>query len=414
MSASKLQLSSESELVAQDGVRFVLRLGQALHMYGFPAHRLEETMGRAAEKLGLEGQFFSTPTSIFASFGPQADQRTFLIRVTPGEVNLGKVTALDKIVMRVLRGQLSPAEGAAKIEWTLDAPAVYGEVLTTIAYSLASAAASRLLGGGLKEICLSALIGLAIGVLHALAEKRKALSKVFEPVAAFTASALALLLSYAFGAYAVSNATLAGLIVLVPGLTLTVALIELSTKHLSSGTARLNGAFVTFLGIGFGVALGATLIESLFGVPRIGRAVALSTWTEILAQAGMSLALTVLLKARPRDTVWIVLSGALAIWGARLGVHFLGPELGVFLGALIVGIAGSVYARFWDRPEMIIQIPGILLLVPGSIGFRGLAALLDKQVLSGIDTTFKMIITAVALVAGTLIANVVAPSRREV
>lgn len=414
MSAPKLQPSHESELVAQDGVRFVLRLGQALHTYGFPAHRLEDTMGRATEKLGLEGQFFSTPTSIFASFGPQADQRTFLIRVVPGEVNLGKVAALDKIVMRVLRGQISPAEGAAKIEWILDAPPVYGEALTIFAYSLASAAASRLLGGGLKEIGLSALIGLSIGLLRVFSEKHKGFGKVFEPVAAFTASATAILLSFAFGAYAVSNATLAGLIVLVPGLTLTVALTELSTKHLSSGTARLNGAFVTFLGIGFGVAVGATLIESMFGAPRIARVAGLPMWTEILAQVGMSLAFTILLKARPRDTIWIVISGALGVWGARLGVHFLGPELGVFLGALIVGIVGSVYARFWDRPAMIVQIPGILLLVPGSIGFRGLAALLDKQVLSGIDTTFKMIITAVALVAGTLIANVVAPSRREV
>ncbi|MBK9705530.1 MAG: hypothetical protein IPO77_00560 [Acidobacteria bacterium] len=59
------------------------------------------------------------------------------------------------------------------------------------------------------------------------------------------------------------------------------------------------------------------------------------------------------------------------------------------------------------------QVPGILMLVPGSVGFRGLAALLDEKVVSGIDTTFKMILTAVALVAGTLIAAIIAPTRRE-
>jgi uncharacterized membrane protein YjjB (DUF3815 family) len=67
-----------------------------------------------------------------------------------------------------------------------------------------------------------------------------------------------------------------------------------------------------------------------------------------------------------------------------------------------------------DRPAVITQVPGILLLVPGSIGFRGLAAMLDEKVISGIDTTFKMILTAVALVAGTLIASVIAPVRREI
>jgi uncharacterized membrane protein YjjP (DUF1212 family) len=398
----------------QDAIGFVLRLGRALHTYGFPANRLEDAMSRASEKLGIEGQFFSTPTSIFASFGPQEDQRTFLIRVTPGEVNLGKLTALDVITRRVLRGSLAPADGSAKIDWTLGAPPSYGRVLTTLAFGLASAGASRFLGGGLKEIALSALIGLTIGLLLLATEKFQALGRVFEPVSAFVASAMAALLSFAAGPYAVSNATLAGLIVLVPGLTLTVALIELSTQHLSSGTARLNGAFVTFLGIGFGVAVGGTLTESLLGAPRIARATPLPMWTEVVAQIVTSLAFTVLLKARPRDTVWIVMSGALAIWSTRLGVHMLGPELGVFLGALIVGVASSWYARWCDRPAMVTQIPGILLLVPGSIGFRGLAALLDKEVISGVDTTFKMIITAVALVAGTLIANILAPSRREI
>ena len=127
----------------------------------------------------------------------------------------------------------------------------------------------------------------------------------------------------------------------------------------------------------------------------------------------MPLALTILLKAHLRDAVWIVIAGALAVGGAKLGASFLGPELGVFFGALIVGIASNGYSRLLDHPAMITQVPGILLLVPGSVGFRGLAALLDRQIVSGVDTTFKMILTAMALVAGTLIANIVVPSRRE-
>ncbi|MGH9840868.1 MAG: threonine/serine ThrE exporter family protein [Blastocatellia bacterium] len=414
MSSPQRQLVPETGADAHDAIGFVLRLGRALHTYGFPANQLEETMGKAAATLGLNGQFFSTPTSIFASFGPQDDQRTFLIRVKPGEVNLGKLTALDVIVTRVLRGALTPAEGSAKIEWTLDAPPAYGRAITTLAFGMASAGASRFLGGGLKEIALSGVIGLMIGLLLIGSEKNGAVARVFEPLAAFIASALAVALSFAFGAYSVSNATLAGLIVLIPGLTLTVAMIELSTQHLSSGTARLNGAFVVFLGIGFGGAVGSMVAEALLGESKIARAEPLPEWTAIAAQVVMSLAFTVLLKARPRDTIWIVISGALAVWGARLGVRFLGPEIGVFVGALIVGVASSWYARLCDRPAMVTQIPGILLLVPGSIGFRGLAALLDKQVLSGVDTTFKMIFTAVALVAGTLIANIIAPSRREI
>ncbi|MGH9849287.1 MAG: threonine/serine ThrE exporter family protein [Blastocatellia bacterium] len=407
-------IADESTIGSRDAVGFVLRLGRALHAYGIPAHRLEEVMEKASERLGLQGQFFSTPTSIFASFGPQEEQRTFLMRVTPGEVDLGKVAELDDVTTGVLRGAFGPAEGSQLIDRILAAPRRYGRVVTIIAFGLASAAASRFLGGGLKEIAASATIGLITGLLSLLAGKYQSLGRVFEFVVAFTASALAESLTFVIGGYAVSNATLAGLIVLMPGLTLTIALVELSTKNLSSGTARLSGAFVIFLGIGFGVAVGGSVTDLLIGQPRVARAVQAPEWTMIVALVAMPLALTVLLRAQLRDAVWIVIAGALAVGGSRVGVKFFGPEIGVFLGALTVGVASNWYARLLDRPATITEAPGILMLVPGSVGFRGLTALMDEKIVSGVDTTFKMILTAVALVAGMLMANIIAPPRREI
>jgi uncharacterized membrane protein YjjP (DUF1212 family) len=336
------------------------------------------------------------------------------MRVTPGEVNLGKIAELDDVTTSVLRAALDPAEGSKQVDRILAEPHRYGAALTTIAFSLASAAASRFLGGGLKEIGASALIGLVIGLLSLFVEKYQSFGKVFEFVAAGAASALAGSLTFVFGAYAVSNATLAGLIVLMPGLTLTIALIELSTRNLSSGTSRLSGAFVIFLSIGFGVAVGGAIANLLLGEPAVARAAPLPAWTEALALVTMPIALTILLRAQLRDAVWILIAGALAVGGGRLGVGFFGPEMGVFLGALTVGVASNCYARLLDRPAIITEVPGIMLLVPGSVGFRGLAALMDEKIVSGVDTSFKMILTAVALVAGTLMANIVAPPRREI
>ncbi|MGH9935009.1 MAG: threonine/serine ThrE exporter family protein, partial [Blastocatellia bacterium] len=390
MPTSQPEHADESIIGSRDAVGFVLRLGRALHVYGIPAHRLEEVMEKAAEKLGLRGQFFSTPTSIFASFGPQDEQRTFLMRVTPGEVNLGKLAELDDVTTGVLRDALDPAEGSKRIDRILAEPHRYGAALTTIAFGLASASASRFLGGGLKEIAASALIGLVIGLLSLIAGKHQSFGKVFEFVAAGAASALAGAGAFVIGPYAVSNATLAGLIVLMPGLTLTIALIELSTRNLSSGTSRLSGAFVVFLSIGFGVAVGGAFANLLLGEYPVARAAPLPAWTETLALVTMPIALTILLRAHLRDAVWIVIAGALAVGGSRLGVKFFGPEIGVFLGALTVGVASNWYARLLDRPATITQVPGIMLLVPGSVGFRGLAALMDEKIVSGVDTTFKM------------------------
>ena len=391
----------------------MLSLGRALHTHGYAADRLEEVLAQASRRLGLIAQFFSTPTSIFASFGPQDDQRTFLMRVEPGEVNLGKLAHLDAVTTAVLHGEMSAAQGARRVTEIVAAPPPYGRLLTTIAYGVASAAAARFLGGGLMEIAVAGGIGLAIGLLALVTGPRPEVGRVFEPLAALLASMLATAAGVAFpGRLSVFVATLAGLIVLVPGLTLTIAMTELASRHLSSGTSRLAAAFMIFLGMAFGVALGSRIGGVVFGVPATVSPVPLPAWTNLIAIVVASLAFVVLLRALPEDAGWILAAGALAVWGGHLGSEALGVELGVFVGALVVGVASNFYARYRDRPATITLVPGILLLVPGSVGFRSLASLLQRQVVVGVETAFTMIITAVALAAGLLIANIVSPGRR--
>jgi uncharacterized membrane protein YjjB (DUF3815 family) len=211
--------------------------------------------------------------------------------------------------------------------------------------------------------------------------------------------------------FSVFTATMAGLIVLVPGFTLTIALTELSTRHLLSGTARLSGAFMTFLGITFGVALGNTLAIRVFGDYARLQSEAIPPWTNLIALVVAPVAFTILLKAEERDIPWLVLMGILAFYGSRLGTNVFGPELGAFVGAFVVGTASNVFARLLDRPSQVLIVPGILLLVPGSIGYRSLNALMEREVVSGIETAFSMLVIAVSLVAGLLMSNAVTPRR---
>ncbi len=94
----------------------------------------------------------------------------------------------------------------------------------------------------------------------------------------------------------------------------------------------------------------------------------------------------------------------------------VGPELGAFLGAFVLGVSGKVYGRASGRPAallvvpgmLLLVVPGMLLLVPGSLGFRSFLALMDDHVIRGIEAAFSMAVIATALVAGLLIADVVA------
>ena len=396
-----------------EAISFILRLGRAMHMCGYASHRLEELLEQAAERVGLQGQFFSTPTSIYCGFGELEHQRTFLIRAEPGSLNLSKIVDLDQVLTDVLYRRCSSAEGSRRIDEIVARQPEYGAWMNTIACGLASVASSRLLGGGLKEMVVSAVIGLFIGLLFWLADKYKPLGKVFEPVAAMLAAGLAATLSLWFGPYSVFNATLAGLIILMPGFTLTTALTELTTRNLVSGTSRLSSALIVFFGIGFGVTLGAKLSSLMFGVPRISASLPQSQWTEYLALFLIAIAFSILLRAHLRDVVWIVLVVVIAVLASRGGAKLLGAELGPFIGALTVGLSSKLYAQFLHRPTTVTLAPGILLLVPGSLGFRSIASLLDNQIVPGVGIAVQMILTAMALVAGILIANILLPVRRR-
>jgi catechol 2,3-dioxygenase-like lactoylglutathione lyase family enzyme len=75
---------------SDDATAFVLRIGEALNRHGAAATRVEQAMELCSERFGLEGQFFGTPTSIFAAFGSPGRQTVGLVRVEPGSVDLGK------------------------------------------------------------------------------------------------------------------------------------------------------------------------------------------------------------------------------------------------------------------------------------------------------------------------------------
>jgi uncharacterized membrane protein YjjB (DUF3815 family) len=124
-------------------------------------------------------------------------------------------------------------------------------------------------------------------------------------------------------------------------------------------------------------------------------------------------AIAVLFQARPRQLPWMLAVAALGFVGARVGGTLLGPVLGAFVGAALLGLAANIYARWRRRPAITMLTPGIILLVPGSMGFRSVTALLADDAVGGIATAFSALLVAVSLAAGLLAANAAFPARRE-
>lgn len=71
--------------------RFIIRLGKALHKLGSTSYRLEDNLLSIARFLDIRASFMITPTALTFILSDDEDDQQFnhLVRVTPGEIDLG-------------------------------------------------------------------------------------------------------------------------------------------------------------------------------------------------------------------------------------------------------------------------------------------------------------------------------------
>ena len=392
-------------------IEFIVEMTRALAAHGAPAHRLENAMSCCARRLGVQAEFFATPTAVFASLGTGRENVTRLVRVESADLNLDRLARLDTILQHVSTGTIDLSRAREELTQTLAAERPWPAAIHVLAFATAAATAARFFGGGWREIITAAIAGCCVGLLGQLTSRVRRLIRVFEFVSGVLVAFIAAGAAEVFPHADSETIIVSGLIVLIPGLSLTIAVSEIATRNIVAGSSRLIAAGTTFATIAFGVAA-ANMAVGRFVNPAAVEPIPLEPYTLWIALAIAPLALTVLFNAAPRDLPAIAVVSVIGFLTARFVGESMGIELAVGAGALAVGIASNTRAIHANRPVAVCTIPGIMLLVPGSIGFRSLAALLDQETVRGMETAVLAIVMALALATGLLLANVLIPPNR--
>jgi uncharacterized membrane protein YjjB (DUF3815 family) len=231
------------------------------------------------------------------------------------------------------------------------------------------------------------------------------------PVAAVAASfSAALLVELGLDASA-DVVTLAALVTLLPGMTLTIAMRDLSTEHLQSGVANTASALVQLFGLAFGVAVGRSIASSWFGDVSGPAQDPADIGIQLGAALVAALAFTATLRARSRDAVVMAAATCLALGANEVSAKIVGDEAAVFVAALAVGLAGGVIGMLLRRSALVFVVPGVLMLVPGSAGFNSVLQLLTDQTVSGITAAFDTFVTAMSIAYGLMVSTVLLPRR---
>jgi len=392
-------------------VALVLELGRTLQECGVSAPTLENALGRLAQHLDLEGAIYATPTGFLASLRKEGHHgKTYLIRVDAGQSSLEKLADAEGLVDLVLQDRLDVATARAHLARLAARPMRFPPWLQVLAYGMASMGMAVIFGGGWREVLLGALIGLLVGAAAQLAGRRAGLARLTPLLGGVISSLGGALLGRFLPSASHPILVLSGIIVLVPGLGLLVSMQELGTGNLVAGTARLAGTFLVFLLLAFGVGLGQHLGGAwLVGVPST--AVPLPFWTVAPALALVALGFLVVFQGRLEDFAWTLGACVLAWGAARLGTEFLGSEAGAGIAALALGAACNQYARRTRRPGAVLLLPSIMLILPGSVGVRGITMMMHGQTLEGLEAGIHALSVTVALMLGLFLANALVSRR---
>ena len=400
-------------------IAFVVELGEHLHAYGTTAQRLEGAIESVAQRLGLECEPWVNPTGMILSFSDPsrpagASDTTRVIRVGLGDNDLHKLCETDRIAEQVMAGQLGVGEGRASLRVLARPPSRRWRAMQVFGFGLASAAVAGLLRLPWLDIGTAGMIGLLLGLLDWASQSRPRLQEASDAVAGLLAGSIAIAVASLVAPLNLNTVIIASLIVLLPGMALTNAVNELTSRHLVSGTARFAGALTTILKLTIGTAIALTLARLVGLAPAVRALRPQPDWVVWVALALGTYAFAVLFRAHRRDYPLVMCAAAAGYLISRFGGEAFGPQAGVFLAALVTTAAGNAYARWWNRPGALIRLPGIIMLVPGSAALRGVISLVQAQDIgAGQDAVMAAVSTLTALLAGLLFGNLLAPARRN-
>lgn len=386
--------------------KFIVQLGKALHTYGVPSYKSQQYLTKISALKGIKGSFMDTPTWINYVFYEEDDHTYNHVEcVPPGELNLGALSRIVEITDLVLNDELSFEEAQKNIEDLKHAPSAYGKLVELGSYMVSAGTFSIILDTNWTSAITASMLGAVVYGLTLLARKSRYIRSTLESLAAFIVTIFTCLLSQYFDQINISMTILASIIIFIPGLAITTALEEITSKSLVSGTAKLFDALVSLFKQFFGVVMGLAILPLFIEVKQTQITHDIANWVDYPAIFLLALSLLPVFKVRPKDLLLGVITGFTCFYMTTL-FDFAGILVSIFIGTLTAASTSKLFSKLAKTPRLVYLIPGLIMLVPGSKAFIGLSTVfLDSSVNSGSNMGEQVLYIFMGIIGGLIFSG---------
>jgi uncharacterized membrane protein YjjP (DUF1212 family)/uncharacterized membrane protein YjjB (DUF3815 family) len=397
--------------------QFVASLGAAMSAANYPVTMVRAVMAATSKAYGLDHQFLALPNYVQVG-SPTGDG--LYIANPDFAVRYDQSFPLAQLVARAPTGTVDPKDGMAELDRIRNLDKRFPVWLTVLGYAVQSMGLALILQPTPWALVGAAILGLLVGALSVAGRRVEAIGYMLPTICAFLVALIVFTFNNRWHVGVDSLRALAApLATFLPGAAITLAVIELSTRHVVSGASRLVAGFMQIAQLAFGILIAAQIAgiaDSQLVTTELNR---LGPWAPFLGVLVYGLGAMLNFGPPTRFLPWMLLMLYTAYAGQWLGNALLGSYASGFGGGLtLILFALAISHRPNTPPTVSLVLPGFWLLVPGSLGFMGMTQLLGADDTGMFAATLiSMMSIAVGVQTGLLLWRAIiqlsdAPNRR--
>jgi uncharacterized membrane protein YjjP (DUF1212 family) len=395
---------TEDVTMTEPAVRFTARLGAAMAAANYPVTVVRDVLSRVAADFGLPDDFIVLPNHVQVIGPAAADGSIVKAASLDRDVRFDQAFALGRLVRDAVSGRVTVADGESRLDRLLGRPRPYRTWVNMLGYGIQSAGLALVLEPTPLNVLIAAVLGVMVGGFWAAGQRFTGLAPLLPVISSFAVTSICIIGANRLGLDHLGlRALIPPLAMFLPGVAITLAVIELTSRDVISGASRLIAGFIQIVQLAFGILIATQMLnmpENQLTAAAVNKIGWWAPWLGVLVYGiGVMLFL-----APPRKFLpWLVVITYSAYLGQHVGGLVVGSYGSGFCGAFVltvVALAAARYAR--DAPPVITMIlPGFWLLVPGSMGLIGFTELFGMEDESALPATLiSMTSVAFGLQAG--------------